>query len=139
MDTHTPMQRKYNMSRIKSSDTLIELKLRKFIWKNGLKGYRLKSKIAGKPDIYFSKQKVAVFIDGCFWHKCPIDFIRPKSKNDYWDRKIKNNVKRDKEINLELKKEKIKVLRFWEHEIVNNIKKCYRILVATYEKSFKNN
>jgi DNA mismatch endonuclease (patch repair protein) len=133
------MQRKYNMSRIKSSDTLIELKFRKFIWKNGLMGYRLKSKIAGKPDIYFSKQKVAVFIDGCFWHKCPIDFIRPKSKNDYWDKKIKNNVKRDKKINLKLKTEKVRVLRFWEHEIANNIEKCYRILVTAYEKKLQNN
>lgn len=102
-------------------------------------GYRLKSKIAGKPDIYFSKQKVAVFIDGCFWHKCPIDFIRPKSKNDYWDKKIKNNVKRDKKINLKLKTEKVRVLRFWEHEIANNIEKCYRILVTAYEKKLQNN
>ncbi len=135
MDTHTPMQRKYNMSRIRSSDTLVELKFRKFIWKNGLKEYRVKSNITGRPDIYFSKQKVAVFIDGCFWHKCPIDFIRPKSKNDYWDRKIKNNVKRDKAINLELKNKKIKVLRFWEHNIENGIGKCYSILRTAYEKN----
>ncbi len=135
MDTHTPMQRKYNMSRIKSSDTLIELKFRKYIWQNGLKGYRLKSKILGKPDIYFPKQKLAVFIDGCFWHKCPIDFIKPQSKNDYWDRKIKNNVRRDKKINIELKKENIKVLRFWEHEVENNPGKCYRILTTVYEKN----
>lgn len=134
MDTHTPTQRKYNMSQIKSSDTLIELKFRKFIWKSGLRGYRIKSKITGRPDIYFFKQKVAVFIDGCFWHKCPIDFIRPKSRNDYWDKKIKNNVKRDKKINIELKKENIKALRFWEHEIVNNLEKCYSILKTAYEK-----
>lgn len=135
MDTHTPMQRMYNMSQIRSSDTLIELKFRKFIWKNGLRGYRLRSEITGRPDIYFSKQRVAVFVDGCFWHKCPIDFIRPKSKNDYWDKKIKNNIERDRIINQELKKKKIKVLRFWEHEIVNNIKKCYRILITAYEKN----
>ena len=134
MDTHTPKQRKYNMSRIKSSNTLVELKFRKFIWKKGLKGYRIKSKITGKPDIYFPKQKLAVFIDGCFWHKCPIDFIRPKSQNDYWDRKIKNNVSSDKKINLELKNGNIKVLRFWEHEIANNAKRCYLILRTAYEK-----
>lgn len=139
MDTHTPTQRKYNMSQIKSSGTLIELKFRKFIWKGGLRGYRIKSKITGRPDIYFFKQKVAVFIDGCFWHKCPIDFIRPKSRNDYWDNKIKNNVKRDKKINIELKKENIKALRFWEHEIVNNLEKCYSILKTAYEKNTKNN
>lgn len=135
MDTHTPAQRKYNMSRIKSSNTLIELKFRKFIWQKGLRGYRIKSKIGGKPDIYFPKQKLAVFIDGCFWHKCPTDFIRPKSKNDYWDRKIKNNVRRDKKINIELKKENIRVLRFWEHEINTNLEKCYTILRSAYEKN----
>ncbi len=139
MDTHTPIQRKYNMSRIKSSNTLIELRFRKFIWKKGLRGYRIKSKIAGKPDIYFPKQKVAVFIDGCFWHKCPIDFIRPKSRNNYWDIKIENNIKRDKKIDQVLKIQKIKVIRFWEHEIENGIEKCYSILRIAYEKSFKNN
>jgi len=123
------------MSQIRSSNTRIELKFRKFIWRNGLKGYRVKSDVIGKPDIYFSKQRVAVFIDGCFWHKCPIDFIRPKSENDYWDKKIKNNVARDKKINLELKKKKIKVLRFWEHEIANDIKKCYLVLETAYEKN----
>ena len=135
MDTHTPRQRKYNMSQIKSSNTLIELKFREYIWLNGLRGYRIKSKILGKPDLYFPKKKLAVFIDGCFWHKCPNDFIRPRSRKDYWDKKIKNNVRRDKRINIELKKENIKVLRFWEHEIANNVKKCYGILITAYEKN----
>lgn len=134
MDTHTPKQRTYNMSQIKSFNTKSELKFRKYIWQTGLRGYRIKSKILGKPDIYFPKQKLAIFIDGCFWHKCPIDFIRPKSRNDYWDKKIKDNIVRDREINLELKKKNIKALRFWEHEIVNNAKKCYLILRTAYEK-----
>lgn len=134
MDTHTPMQRTYNMSRIRSSNTLTELKFRKFIWQKGLRGYKIKSKITGKPDIYFSKQRLAVFIDGCFWHKCPIDFIRPKSRNDYWDTKINNNIKRDKKIIKKLSSEGIKVIRFWEHEIVNNTKKCYLRLRTVYEK-----
>ncbi len=134
MDTHTPMQRKYNMSRIKSSNTLIELKFRKYIWKNGLRGYRLKSKILGKPDIYFPKQKLAIFIDGCFWHKCPIDFIRPISKNDYWDKKIANNISRDRKITKKLKREGVKVIRFWEHEIENNLEKCYSKLRMFYEE-----
>jgi len=139
MDTHTPNQRKYNMSQIKSSNTQIELKFRKFIWKKGLRGYRIKSKVTGKPDLYFNKRRIAVFIDGCFWHKCPVDFIRPKSKNDYWDTKLENNIKRDKKIDLELKTKKIKVVRFWEHEIENDLEKCYSILRTVYEKSFKNN
>jgi len=113
------------MSRIKSKNTIIELEFRKYIWANGLRNYRIKNKITGKPDIYFPKTKVAIFIDGCFWHKCPKCFIRPKSENKYWDKKIKNNIKRDRKINKQLKSEGIKVLRFWEHEIKKNIDNCY--------------
>lgn len=134
MDTHTPKQRTYNMSQIKSSDTKIELKLRKYIWKNGLRGYRIKSNILGKPDLYFSKQKLAIFIDGCFWHKCSIDFIRPKSKKVYWDNKIEDNLKRDKKVNKELTGAKIRVLRFWEHDLEKDIEKCYIVLKTAYEK-----
>lgn len=124
MDNHTLKQRSYNMSQIKSSDTKLELLFRKFLLQNGIRGYRIKNKIFGKPDLYFPVKKIAVFIDGCFWHKCPEDFIKPKSKNDYWDKKIKDNVARDKKVSGELGKQGIKVLRFWGHEITNNMNAC---------------
>jgi len=134
MDTHTATQRSYNMSRIKSKNTKIEILFRKLVWRRNLKGYRVKTNIPGKPDLYFPKKKFAVFIDGCFWHKCPIDFIRPRSKNSYWDKKIKNNILRDNQINKELKKKGIRVIRFWEHEVEKDLEKCYSILRSAYEK-----
>lgn len=121
------------MSRIRSSGTKPEFNFRKLIWNKSLKGYRIKSKILGKPDLYFSKKKIAVFIDGCFWHQCPQDFIRPKSKNNYWDSKIKNNKKRDKKITKKLSELDIKVIRFWEHDIEKDPEKCYSILRTAYE------
>lgn len=127
------------MSRIRSADTKPEFNFRKFIWNHSIRGYRIKSKILGKPDLYFSKKKIAVFIDGCFWHHCPQDFVRPKSRNYYWDEKINNNIKRDKKITKLLTGSNVKVIRFWEHEIEKNSEKCYLILRSAYEKDFQNN
>ncbi len=134
MDTHTATQRSYNMSRIRSKNTVIETIFRKYIWSKNLKGYRIRSKILGKPDIYFPKKRIAVFIDGCFWHKCPADFVKPKSENNYWDKKIKKNILRDKKINKELEETGEKVLRFWEHEVEKDLEKCYSILRSAYAK-----
>ncbi|MGH7234001.1 MAG: DUF559 domain-containing protein, partial [Candidatus Saccharimonadales bacterium] len=86
--------------------------------------YRLHSKLAGKPDMYFGSKKLAVFIDGCFWHHCAKCFIKPKSNNDYWDAKIARNKARDKEVNKLLKSTDIKVMRFWEHEVKKEPEKC---------------
>lgn len=126
MDTLTAKQRSHCMSQIKSRDTKAELSFRRFIWKNNIRGYRLREKLRGKPDLYFPSAKLAVFIDGCFWHRCPRCFVKPKSKNEYWDGKIAGNTARDKETNKLLRKEGIAVLRFWEHEVRENTEKCYK-------------
>lgn len=134
MDNLTPQQRKKNMANIRRSGTQIELKFRKYIWNNGLRGYRTNySKKAGKPDLYFTKKQIAVFIDGCYWHMCPKCFVRPKSHNDYWDSKIEKNAERDKKTNKILKNEGTKIIRFWEHEIKDDINKCYKRLLKVYE------
>jgi len=114
-DVHTKKQRSYNMAMIKGTNTKPELKLRKILSSNGIRGYRIYYKLPGKPDIVFTKYKLAIFIDGCFWHKCPICFIEPENNKKFWKKKINSNVERDKKINKRLKKEGWKVLRFWEH------------------------
>lgn len=85
----------------------------------GLKGYRLHYKLIGKPDIVFPRKKIVIFIDGCFWHKCPRCFIKPRTNVKFWKEKIESNVKRDKIVNSELRKMGWKVLRIWEHELKN--------------------
>jgi DNA mismatch endonuclease (patch repair protein) len=122
------------MSHIRSKDTELELSFRRYIWKKGIIGYRLHSKIKGKPDLYFPVKKIAVFIDGCFWHKCPQCFKKPKTKNEYWDIKIRNNTLRDKRINSILREDGIFVIRFWEHELKSNMDKCFQKLMSVYEE-----
>jgi len=134
MDVLTKKQRSYCMSRIKNKNTSLEIFFRKYIWNKGLRGYLVKNQIQGKPDLYFPKKKIAVFIDGCFWHKCPECFIAPKSNARFWKNKINKNVKRDKQINKLLKTNGVKVIRFWEHEIRKNPSKCFKKIKMYYEK-----
>jgi DNA mismatch endonuclease, patch repair protein len=116
-DVLTPIERKYNMSRIRGKDTGPEIKLRKLLWSKGIRGYRIHYKLPGKPDIVFTKKKITIFIDGCFWHKCPICFQEPETRKEFWMKKIGTNVERDLKNTKQLKEEGWTVLRFWEHEI----------------------
>lgn len=116
-DKHTKAQRSYNMSRIRASNTKPELALRKALWASGLRYRTSNNQFLGKPDLTFRKEKLAIFVDGCFWHKCPQHFIRPKNNKAYWNKKILSNVKRDQRINQELVAQGWRILRFWEHEL----------------------
>ncbi|MCS6956550.1 MAG: very short patch repair endonuclease [Patescibacteria group bacterium] len=135
MDNLTKTQRSFNMSKIRSLNTKIEKAFRSLLYKNGYFKYTINNKkITGNPDIFFPKKKLAIFIDGCFWHGCKKCFKKPKSNLEYWHKKISRNLLRDKEINKKLKKEKIKFLRFWGHEIKNNLLSCFKKFKNTYEK-----
>ena len=116
-DVLTRAQRSYCMSRIRAKDTQPEIVLRKIISKAGIKGYRLNCRLLGKPDLVFPKRKIVIFIDGCFWHKCPKCFKNPATNKKFWLKKIDSNVKRDGFVSARLKKEGWKVLRIWEHEV----------------------
>ncbi|MDO8872893.1 MAG: very short patch repair endonuclease [Methanoregula sp.] len=116
-DVLNEQQRKHNMSRIRGKNTGPEIKLRKMLWSHGIRGYRIHHNMPGKPDIVFIKKKIAIFIDGCFWHKCPIDFQEPETRKEFWMKKINSNVERDKKITKKLQEEGWTVIRFWEHEV----------------------
>lgn len=124
----TKKQRSHCMSQVKGKNTKLEIVFRKYIWKKGLKGYRLHGKLPGKPDLFFGPKKVAVFIDGCFWHKCPICYKGPKTNKKFWSAKIRSNVERDLDNDIKLKDMGIEPIRFWEHEIKENINKCFKNL-----------
>lgn len=128
-DVLTKKQRSYNMARIKSKNTGPELTLRKLLSKNKALGYRLHYKIFGKPDLVFPRKRLVVFIDGCFWHKCPDCFVKPTSRIKFWKEKIRNNIKRDKEVNKFLVQNNWKVLRIWEHELRENADKVYSKII----------
>ncbi len=114
-DTFSMKKRSEIMSKINSSKTKPELKIKSLMKKLGF-SYQPKN-IFGKPDFANKKNKMAVFIDGCFWHGCKKHCRMPSQNKKYWTNKIENNVKRDKEVSNYLKKDGWKVVRVWEHEI----------------------
>ncbi|MGA2161288.1 MAG: very short patch repair endonuclease [Methanoregula sp.] len=116
-DVLDKQQRKYNMSRILGKNTGPELKIRKLLWSQGIRGYRIHYNLPGKPDIVFTKKKITIFIDGCFWHKCPVCFQEPETRKDFWMKKINSNVERDAKNTQQLQDNGWTVMRFWEHEI----------------------
>jgi len=137
-DVLTPAQRKLNMSRVRAKNTGPEAKIRKMLIANGIRGYRLHYNLPGKPDIVFTKKKIAIFIDGCFWHKCPVCFQEPETRKDFWMNKIQSNVDRDKKVDKQLKDEGWTVLRFWEHDVRKKpdaiIKKISKIIEKSRER-----
>lgn len=134
-DVHTKEQRKFNMSRILGKNTGPEIKLRKQLWSRDIKGYRIHHNLEGKPDIVFTKKKIAIFIDGCFWHKCPTCFQEPETRKEFWMKKILSNVDRDKNVNSQLKNMGWTVLRFWEHEIKKNPSEVIELIQEKLSKN----
>ena len=116
-DVLTQEQRKYNMSRIRAKNTGPEVTLRKRLFASGIRGYRIHFDLPGKPDIVFTRKKIAIFVDGCFWHKCPVCFQEPETRKEFWMKKIQSNVDRDTKVNEQLKNDGWMVIRIWEHEI----------------------
>jgi DNA mismatch endonuclease (patch repair protein) len=133
-DVLTKSQRSYNMSRIRAVNTKPEMLLRKLLSAGGHRGYRIHYRLPGKPDIVFVRKKIAIFVDGCFWHRCPKCFVKPGTRKKFWIKKISTNVKRDKEITTKLKKGGWVVIRLWEHEVRKSPEKCLRIIEKNLEK-----
>ncbi len=102
----------------KRRDTQVELTVRRLLHARGLR-YRVDFAPVNRrrrADVVFTRQKVAVFIDGCFWHGCPVHYIQPKTNAQYWWPKIERNIARDLETTRQLSDAGWTVLRFWEHE-----------------------
>lgn len=114
------------MSRIRSTETSIEVKLRKALWHRGHRYQKNCKGITGKPDICFKGKKIAVFCDSEFWHGKYLTEGRyiPKTNQDYWIPKIERNIERDKEMNRVLTDEGWSVLRFWQKEIEKDLESC---------------
>ncbi len=121
MDRVSEKVRSRIMSSIHSKDTKPELRLRKALWEAGLRGYRKHY----TPNVYFQRavdiafvgKKVAVFMDGCFWHLCPEHGSIPKSNEKYWRRKLEDTVGRDAMTTNSMELYGWTVIRIWEHEI----------------------
>lgn len=118
-------------------DTRPELAVRRLLHAAGLR-YRvdvplLASDRRRRADIVFTRRRVAIFIDGCFWHGCPAHFVAPRSNADYWGPKIARNRERDFETTARLEAEGWLVLRFWEHEAPQSV--AVEIIAAVGKRS----
>lgn len=106
------------MARVRRTGTAPELALRKTLYRAGLR-YRLDGGVGlpGTPDIAFKRLRLAIFVDGCFWHGCPTHGTISKTNTSFWTAKIARNRERDGQVNESLKRLGWKVLRLWEHEV----------------------
>jgi len=108
------------MKSVRRSGTKAEELLRKALTEMGVKKYQVDTRplpnSSRRADILFPNERVAVFVDGCFWHGCPVHGTHAKANAEFWDQKIKANKCRDKDTNRKLKKSGWSVLRVWEHE-----------------------
>ncbi len=107
------------MERQARRDTKAELAVRRAVWRRGLR-YRVDlAPLSGsrrRADLVFTRAKVAVFVDGCFWHGCPIHATAPKSNAEWWAEKLAANVRRDRDTDERLEAAGWLVVRVWEHE-----------------------
>ena len=117
-DVFTQKKRSQVMSKIPGKgNKSTELLLAKIMRKHRVTGWRRNQLVFGKPDFVFRNQKVAIFVDGCFWHCCPEHSNIPKNNREFWKKKLSGNKKRDKLVTKTLKEKGWKVLRIWEHEL----------------------
>lgn len=127
-DFLTPETRGRVMARIRSRDTKPELLLRRRLFHDGLRGWRCHpAELPGKPDLAFTRWKIAIFVDGRFWHGHP-DFFTPGKSGEYWDTKIARTQERDRLANEALAEAGWKVLRFWDFEVEHELDRCVGVI-----------
>ena len=131
MDSLSPEKRSWNMSRIRGTDTSIEIKVRKYLFSRGFRYRKNVKSLPGKPDIVLPKYHAVVFVHGCFWHRHPgcKDTTTPKTRTDYWKTKFERNVRND-----ELHKEQLieagwRVFTVWECEVTKRFEETMDFLI----------
>ena len=126
------------MAAVKSSGNKnTELKLISIFRAAGIGGWRRYQKVPGKPDFVFRRERLVVFVDGCFWHGCCQHCRVPKNNRRYWHRKIERNVERDRATNRRLKKVGWRVLRVWEHSLNAPVRVAKRIKSLLSEAGYQ--
>jgi DNA mismatch endonuclease (patch repair protein) len=124
-DTWSKTHRSKMMSLIRGrGNKQTEQALLALLKQNKITGWRRHLPLPGKPDFAFPRQKVAVFVDGCFWHGCPKCYTRPKTNRKFWDKKREDNMARDLRVNCQLRRQGWKVIRIWQHSLKQSPGAC---------------
>jgi DNA mismatch endonuclease, patch repair protein len=132
-DSLDPAARSRLMSRVRMRDTAPEMLLRRALWAAGVRGWRLHAKkLPGKPDLAFFSCKVAVFVDGAFWHGHPAYYHG--QSGPFWDKKIATNRERDARVNLQLAALGWEVVRLWDFEVEKDVAGCVARVTSALEQ-----
>jgi DNA mismatch endonuclease, patch repair protein len=122
----------------RSADTRPELRLRSALHRSGLRFRKAMPLTAGevrvRPDLIFTRARVVVFVDGCFWHGCATHGTTPRSNTGYWSPKLASNAERDRRVDRALTSSGWEVIRVWEHEVWNDIGASVGRVVARVRK-----
>ena len=134
MDILSKDQRHKNMSHIRNKNTIAEKMLCRALWHQGLRYRKNYRRLPGTPDIALTKYSIAIFVDGDFWHakghqENPGEQVA--SHKEFWQKKLKRNVERDKEVNDELTEMGWLVLRFWESDVKKRLDWCVETVLAS--------
>ena len=133
-DVLTPEQRSYCMSKVKDKDTSPEIAIRSELHRRGFRFRKHVKELPGKPDIVFTRKKVAVFVDGNFWHGFEFE-SRAEKLSPWWRAKIERNIARDREDERRLEEAGWRVVRVWEHEVKRDLEECLTRIVSALSSS----
>jgi DNA mismatch endonuclease, patch repair protein len=113
-----PLARSQSMSRIRGKNNgTTEKTLRMALVRSGVRGWSMHPDLLGRPDFYFSAYRLAVFVDGCFWHACKKCGHVPRTRSEFWRAKLERNRQRDRRVGRQLRAQGIRVVRIWEHRL----------------------
>jgi DNA mismatch endonuclease (patch repair protein) len=130
-DIFTPEKRSWVMSRIRGTNTKIDIKMKKMLADTGFK-WEMYPKMFGNPDFVHRRKKIIIYCDGDFWHGYKY-YEKKKPSKKFWREKIETNMRRDQRYTRKLRREGWSVLRFWEHDIEKNPEKCIRRILSKYK------
>jgi DNA mismatch endonuclease (patch repair protein) len=129
-DIFTPEKRSWVMSRIRGTNTKIDLRMKEILAEMGYR-FEMYPKMYGNPDFVLKRKKIIIYCDGDFWHGFKYE-EKKKPMKKFWREKIENNMRRDRKYTRKLRREGWSVLRFWEHDIEKNPEKCIRRITSKY-------
>jgi len=132
----TPVDRSRMFAKIRSGgNRSTEWRLRGALIRAGIRGWRVRpGDVPGKPDFFFEKECMAVFVDGCYWHGCPTCGHIPKKNSRFWREKFALSKRRDRAVVLQLRRSRCGVVRIWEHELTENVQSCLDKVVSARRK-----
>ena len=137
-DVFSKAKRSAVMSRIRGrGNKATELALMQLLRRHGITGWRRNQKVFGRPDFIFRRSRLALFVDGCFWHGCPKHYKIPAGNRAFWKKKFAANKARDRRVNRELRRLGWHVVRIWEHDLAKRPAFCLRRISTTLRSTIQ--